>query len=292
MRLSLLLCAAIVVSAQPAEEKKPEAPKSAVRWQKGPMKGKLGALAEVDVPEGYAFADAHNTRTFLKETGNLTDGSEQGTIIKIKDDWFVVFEFEDSGYVKDDEKANLDADGLLGQLRENNTAGNERRKEMGLPELKLVGWFEKPHYDAATHNLVWATILESGGGRSVNHNMKLLGRRGVMSATLVADPNQMAAAVKDYNGLITKYEYTADNKYSAFREGDKIAEYGLSALVLGGAAAAAAKTGLLKTIGKFLIAGWKLVAVGLIAVGAAIKRLFSGKPKAEEATVDPTPSAE
>jgi len=271
---------------KPAEKK--EEPKSAVQWQVGPMKAKLGDLAEINVPKGYIFADAANSKIFMQETGNLVTNTEYGTIAKQGEDWFVIFEFDQSGYVKDDEKGELDADALLSSLQESNKAGNEERKKQGIPSLTIEGWFEKPHYDAATHNLVWATVLRSeSGAKNINHNMRILGRKGVMSATLVASQEQMQASLVEYNNLIKAYSYTPDNLYSAFKSGDKVAEYGLSALVLGGAAAAAVKTGLLKTILKFLVAGWKLVAVGLFALGAAIKKLFDRK-KAEPAEVAQT----
>jgi len=62
--------------------------------------------------------------------------------------------------------------------------------------------------------------------------------------------------------------------YADFREGDRVAEYGLGALIVGGAAAVAAKKGFFAVIAKFLIAGWKLLLVGLVAVGGFFKRLF------------------
>jgi uncharacterized membrane-anchored protein len=269
------------------EDKDNDAPKSAVQWQPGPLKAKLGDLAEIDVPKGYIFADAANSKLFMKETGNLVTNTEYGTIAKQGEDWFVIFEFNESGYVKDDDQGELDADALLSSLQESNRAGNEERKKQGIPSLTIEGWFEKPHYDSASHNLVWATILRSeDGGKNINHNMRILGRKGVMSATLVAGQEQMQASLPEYNQLIKAYTYTPDNLYSAFKAGDKVAEYGLSALVLGGAAAAAVKTGLLKTILKFLVAGWKLVAVGLFALGAAIKKLFDRK-KSEAAETAP-----
>ncbi|MBY0505396.1 MAG: DUF2167 domain-containing protein [Bryobacteraceae bacterium] len=294
-RFFTLICfSTVLVWSQKQEPSKEEAktPEPKIAWQKGPIKAKLGAIAMVDVPEGYAFADAENTRLFLQATGNLPGGNEYGTIANMKSNWFVVFEFDESGYVKDDEKETLDEAALLKSLQEGQEASNERRKEAGLTLLKLEGWFEKPHYDKATNNLVWATLASSKDGKTVNHNMRLLGRRGVMSAVLVADPEQMQTAVKEYSGLIGKFEYNPDDKYSAFRSGDKIAEYGLSALVLGGAAAAAVKGGLLKTLTKFLIAGWKLVALALVGFGAAIKRLFTGRSPAPPATEsEETPSA-
>jgi uncharacterized membrane-anchored protein len=59
--------------------------------------------------------------------------------------------------------------------------------------------------------------------------------------------------------------------------GDKVAEYGLAALVLGGAAAIATKKGLWAVIVGFLVKGWKLVAIAVAAVGASLRKLFGKK---------------
>jgi uncharacterized membrane-anchored protein len=67
--------------------------------------------------------------------------------------------------------------------------------------------------------------------------------------------------------LITNYSYTSGNTYAEFKEGDKIAKYGLIGLIAGGALFAAAKTGLL---GKFL----KPILIGLAVVGGAIAKFF------------------
>ena len=72
------------------------------------------------------------------------------------------------------------------------------------------------------------------------------------------------------------YEFTAGEKYAEFKSGDKIAEYGLGALVLGGAAAAAAKAGWLKFLGKF----WIVIVAALAAAWGFIKRFFFGRKDA------------
>jgi uncharacterized membrane-anchored protein len=51
--------------------------------------------------------------------------------------------------------------------------------------------------------------------------------------------------------LLQNYSFNEGEKYSEFRSGDKIAEYGLSALIVGGAAAAAVKTGAFKGLATF-----------------------------------------
>lgn len=111
---------------------------------------------------------------------------------------------------------------------------------------------------------------ESGGASNINRIVKILGRRGVMTATLVVSPEELADGMSNADELLASYQYLPGNKYAEYiPDSDKLAEYGLTALVVGGAGAAAVKSGLLAKI-------WKPIALGLLAVGAAIKRFVLG----------------
>ena len=68
--------------------------------------------------------------------------------------------------------------------------------------------------------------------------------------------------------------YDVGSKHAEFKSGDRIAEYGLGALVLGGAAAAAAKAGLFTSLGKFL---WVIIGGALMAAWALLKKFFGRK---------------
>lgn len=255
--------------AVPAEDVEPQAP--ALPWQAGPLKAPIGsALAEIDLPDGYLFLDRPGTLELLRMTGNLTGESELAALAKADEgsNWFVIFEWDDSGWVDDSDRADLDADALLADLMENEKAANEQRTEMGLPTLELVGWQEPPHYDTRTNNLTWATQAKSGEGLVVNRLVKLLGRRGVMTATLVAGPEELPAATAEVDQLLAQYRFLPGATYAEYLPGtDKAAGYGLGALVVGGVLA---KSG-------FLAKFWKLIAAGAVAAVAGIRRLFGGK---------------
>ncbi len=78
----------------------------------------------------------------------------------------------------------------------------------------------------------------------------------------------MPTAVPAYNSFVKKnFTWKAGESYAEFREGDKVAEYGLAALIAGGAAAVAIKTGFLA---KFL----KPIIIGVIALFGAIASFF------------------
>ena len=87
----------------------------------------------------------------------------------------------------------------------------------------------------------------------LNHSVRLLGRGGVMSVDLVVSPEHYQRALPAFNGVIGKFEYKAGHTYAEWRDGDKIAAYGLTALVAGGAGAVLAKTGLLQKFGKAIV---------------------------------------
>lgn len=238
----------------------------------GPTKVQLGANAELNVPADTIFADAKATKQLLEKGGNIANGREVGSLLSGSAS--TIFEFEDIGYVKDDDKDALDADKMLTALREGQEEANEELKRRGLPQLELTGWTVKPHYDEATHNLEWAPLVRNkdNGHETVNYNVKLLGRRGVMTVTLLVSPDKFDAAMPAFRESLTGFSFVKGEDYASWTKGDKVAEYGLAALVTGGVIAVAAKSGLL---GKLI----KPLLVALAAAGAWIKRLFSGGAK-------------
>jgi len=264
--VSLLL--AHPASAQ-EEEHAPEA--ISIDWASGPMRADIGDIAEIEVPEGLLVTGPNGTRTLLEALGNPTSGSELACIAPASEEesWFVIFEFEDCGYVKDDEKEDLDSGAILESIRRGNEAANKERRARGWDTLEVVGWEVPPRYDEVTNNLEWAIRGRSEGGDSLNYSVRLLGRRGVMHADLVLEPEDLAALMPEFRDLLAGFAFQSGHTYAEFRSGDKIAKYGLTALVTGGAAVAALKTGFLAKAWKFLV----LIAVG---IAAFFKKLWAG----------------
>jgi uncharacterized membrane-anchored protein len=282
---------ALPVSAQPAA--KPE-PQVKIDWQDGPTTGKLGDVAEITVHKGYHFADKAGAMKVLQLTHNIPSGNELGVLLPGSNDWFMIFEFDDTGYVKDDEQGKLDTDAILKRLKESTENGNEERAKHGWRPLHITGWQTAPFYDPQTHNLTWASLISSEDATkasAVNHSIRILGRRGTMRVDLVASPEKYAALPGQFNSLMADFQFTGGNRYSDFVKGDKVAEYGLTALIVGGGAAVALKTGLLAKLGILLLKLWKFILMGLIAAGTAIKKFFGKIFGNEEKIEDPNSKA-
>lgn len=266
-RIAVLLLVALALSEARAQD---AAAPAALDWKPGPALVPVGDVAEIQVPENFVALDQAGTRRFLELTQNPQQGNEVAVVASAGegDNWFLVFEFDDIGYVRDDEKDALDAEAMLASIREGTEAANEERESRGWPTLQIVGWQEEPHYDTATNNLTWAIVGESDQQQTINKLVKLLGRRGVMTATLVAGPEQFAAASATTNQLLGAYQFRAGNRYADFIEGsDSIAEIGLKGLVLGGVGAALIKSGLL---GKF----WKVIVAAVVGLGTGVSKLL------------------
>jgi uncharacterized membrane-anchored protein len=274
--------------AEPAGEEAPltESQKEfrKIQWTAGPAKVGIGGHAEIQVPEGFRYTGSSGAQKLLEIMHNPTSGTELGILTDQELELFVLFEFEDIGYVKDADKEKLDAADILKSIKEGNEAGNEERKKRGWPEISIVGWHTPPFYNHETNNLEWCIKGESEGHTIVNYNTRILGRTGVMSANLMVDPEKLDSTLPVVKKLLGGYNFVEGKKYSQYVTGDKIAKYGLSALVVGGAVGLAAKTGLLAKLGVLLAKGAKLIIVGLIALGAGIKKLLFGRK-------DPPPSS-
>jgi uncharacterized membrane-anchored protein len=235
--------------------------------------GKLGARAEIVIPKDWRFTDGNGTRQLMVLYGNPATDRELGTLAQegIGDPPWIIFEFDESGYVKDDDKDELNADDLLASLQEGQKAGNEYRRKNGMDELEILGWAVPPRYNEKTHNLEWATKLHSIGSPadeiSINFNTRLLGREGVMEVTLVCEPDELNDMIAEQEKILTGFSYIEGQRYAEYRAGDKIAEYGLTGLVAGGAAFALAKSGFFTKFAKPLI-------IGAIAMLAAVKKFF------------------
>lgn len=242
----------------------------------GPATAKLGEVAQLEVPPGYVFIDGKTLRALLKAGGNPVSGNELGSLEPTNGNWSVMFRFSDIGYVKDDEKDRLDADKLLQSYKEGTEAANKMRTEAGSPPIHVVGWEQPPRYNETTHNLEWAIRGECEGRAILNYDTRLLGRKGVMQVKLIVPPEEFAATLPEFKNMLAGHSFQSGQSYAEYRQGDKLAKFGLAALITGGAAVGAAKLGLFASLGVFFKKAWKLLVVVVVALAGLIKKFLGG----------------
>ena len=280
-----IACASIAVAQTPANPDQQKAQEliqqiESLNWIHGPATVPIGTEASVTLPRGVRYLDATGTSKFLQLNGNPS-ADHAYTIAPERLSWFAVLEFDPAGYVSDTEK--VDPDALFKRMKSQESENNQERKALGQSELYLDRWLAAPHYDPMSHNLEWGTVMHTGSGEQVvNYTTRMLGRDGVTKAILVSDPARFSGDLTQYRAAVAGFAYQPTKRYEDHRAGDKVAAYGLGALVAGGAAAAVVKSGLfaglLAAMLKFGVAFYKLILVGVLALLAGlrkqVKRLF------------------
>jgi uncharacterized membrane-anchored protein len=279
LALGCLMSAALPSVAEdqpPAEQNSVRKQISELKWIRGPQQVPLFGNSTFDLPAGYVFLNPAETAKLETITHNLGGGTEY--FLAPEDlHWGAHFSFKDDGYVKDDEK--IDAASLLQSIKDGTAAGNKIRRERGWDEMEVVGWQTSPHYETRTNRLEWAVTGKDlkSNVEVVNFNTRILGRGGVMSVVLISDPQELSAATDEFKSTLAGFSYSAGQRYSEYRPGDRVAKYGLAALITGGAAAIAVKTGLWKVIVGAAVAGWKFIAAAFVALFGGLARRFKNK---------------
>jgi uncharacterized membrane-anchored protein len=290
--LMLALAAGVVHAQGPSESAQEESAKAAFEAQLGYQTGTVtlkGGMATIRLPESFRFIGPEGSRLLLTEAWGNPPGSADdvlGMLIPSElsplsdEGWGVVITYDEDGYVDDKDAAEMDYTKLLKEMQEATVETNEERKKQGFEAVTLVGWAEPPSYDQAAHKMYWAKDLVFGdeGEHTLNYNIRILGRRGVLVLNAVSDMDRLASIRGESQNLLAAVEFNEGHRYTDFLPGkDKAATYGLAGLVVG---ATAAKAGFFKMLWLGLLAFKKAILVAVLAAAAAAKRFFGGAEKA------------
>ena len=259
---------------------------------KGPADIKLADQAVLKIPEGHTFIPPVEAGRLLKVMGNRPGEGLLGLVMSMgKEEWFVVARNIKAGYIKDDDAKDWKADELLGSIKEGTEASNTERRSRGIREIDIIGWVQPPTYDAAAHRLVWSLSSKEKGVQDtsdagINYNTYALGRDGYISLNLVTSLKSIERDKPVAHGLLAALDFNEGKRYSDFNSStDKVAEYGLAALVAG---VAAKKLGLLAMIGVFLLKFWKIGLLAVVGFGALAAKFFGRKKTADSGQPPPT----
>ncbi len=255
----------------------------------GPSEVKLTDQATLKLPEGFVYVPPAEGKRIMTAMGNRVGAGLLGLVFPADDpeaNWFVVMSYVDSGYIRDDDAKDWNADELLANLKAGTDEANRDRQARGIPEMEVLGWVEAPRYDAATHRLVWSAATkdksEAGASpRGVNYNTYALGRQGYISLNLVTDYASIAKQKPIAQRLLGALEFNTGRRYADFDSStDRVAEYGLAALVGG---FAAKKLGLFATLAVLLAKFWKVVAIAGVGLVAGLGKILARKKANENA---------
>ncbi len=244
-----------------------------------------GGVATLVVPENYYYLNPEDAQKVLVEVwGNPPGQQTLGMLFPSKTTpfderaWGVTIDYEEDGYVEDSDAADINYDELLEQMQEDTRVASQQRIEAGYDAIELIGWAAPPFYDERAHKLHWAKELAFGPERtrSLNYNIRVLGRKGVLVLNFIAGMDQVSEIESNLDDVLAMAEFDEGSRYEDFDpEYDKIAAYGIGGLIAG---KVLAKAGFFAV----LLAFAKKFGIILVAAGGALAaKLFKKKKTAE-----------
>ncbi len=242
-------------------------------------------VATLQVPEQFYYLNPADTQKVLVEVWGNPPGQEKlGMLFPAEQTpfdnevWGVTIDYEEEGYVSDKDADDIDYNELLESMQEETEAASLERIEQGYEGIKLVGWASPPFYDKTSHKMHWAKEIKFGDGERVNtlnYNIRVLGRKGVLVLNFIADMSQKELIEQQLSRVMAMSEFNQGSRYDEFDPDiDQVAAYGLGALVAG---KVAAKAGLFAAALIFLK---KFGVIIFIALAALFGKLFKRKEKA------------
>jgi uncharacterized membrane-anchored protein len=242
------------------------------------------AKAHFRLTPAFRYLEQTDARRVLEELwGNPPDESVLGLIVPtaptLADDnsWAVVVTYSDDGYVSDEDAAKIDYQEMLEEMQQGTKEENAARKEAGYGTVDLLGWAVAPRYDAASKKMYWAKELkfDEAKDNTLNYDIRVLGRNGYLSLNAVSDMSELGLVQTGMQQLLPMTEFDAGARYADYDAStDKVAAYGVAALIGGGLAA---KAGLFAKLGLILAKFWKLGLIAIVGLGALARKMFSGK---------------
>ncbi len=200
-------------------ERTPENPtreqvEAQLRYQTGRVTLRRG-LATLDLPADFRYLDPQETDIVLRAWGNPPGRETLGMLVPAgvhvltPEGWGIIVSFSEDGYVKDDDAAKIDYRELLGTMQQATRDANPERAKAGYATVELVGWAEPPRYDSVAHKLYWAKDLKftDDSAHTLNYNIRVLGRRGVLVLNAVASMDRLESVKRDMAKVIGFVEF-------------------------------------------------------------------------------------
>lgn len=258
-------------------------------WQSmSPLTGKVSLaddVASLNVPDSFYYLNKEDSRKVLEEIWGNPPGAANSLLGMLfpaditpfdGHAWGVTIEYEQDGYVSDEDAGDIDYSELLEQMRSDTKIASGERVEQGYDAISLIGWAEPPHYESQTNKLYWAKEIKFGSAEenTLNYNIRVLGRNGVLVLNFIAGISQLNEISRNKDTVLAMADFNQGSRYADFDPDlDEVAAYGIGALVAG---KVVAKTGLIAAAIIFLK---KFGVIILIAGAAFIRKLFKREKK-------------
>ncbi|PKB17942.1 DUF2167 domain-containing protein [Flavobacterium sp. 5] len=262
-----------------ASVKKMDSIEKSFKYEHGTINLKNG-VGKINVPKGFKYLNPVQAERVLVDLwgnpkdDNLTLGlllpENQG--ILSQNGYVFNIQYDEIGHVEDDDADDINYDDLLTEMQKETVEENKERQKAGYEPVNIVGWAAKPFYDKDRKILHWAKEIKFGKDpiNTLNYNVRVLGRKGVLVLNAIATENDLPLVQKDINKVLDIVQFNDGYKYDDFDSSvDEVAAWTIGGLVAG---KVLAKVGFFAIFAKFA----KVIILALLGFFGAFKNKVKG----------------
>ncbi|WP_207426139.1 DUF2167 domain-containing protein [Pedobacter sp. SYSU D00535] len=283
--LAFLIHQTVLAQQEDTDQKFVDSVEKSFKYQYGVIK--LGnGIGSISVPKGFKYLEPVQAEKVLTDYWGNPKGENLTLGLLLREDQNILdaggyvfnIQYDEIGYVKDDDADDIDYDELLKEIQEETKEENKEREKAGYEPVTIVGWAAKPFYDKDRKILHWAKEAKFGKAteNTLNYNIRVLGRKGVLVLNAIASMGNLAQVQKDVPQVLNIVQFEEGFTYADFNPDlDEVATWTIGGLVAG---KVLAKTGILVMLFKF----WKFILIGLAAVAGPIWRRITGRKEEKE----------
>lgn len=229
--------------------------------------------SSIALPEGYGAILGKDIETLYAINREPLESDVEAVVFNQIDNGYVIFCSVNDGYVTLDDWQEINPKELLQSIIENNKITNEKRKELGGTPIEIVGWAQEPFLDRHTNTVYWAIeVVDSHNIRSINSEGLRLGRNGYESVNWVTSKEDYIPLGGNLDDMLCAHSFNPGFRYTDHIDADRIAGYGIAALVAAMTGGKIAKAGSLVA----LLAILKKFSTLIITAVAGLAYKFRG----------------
>jgi len=237
-------------------------------------------VGKLTIPKGFKYLSPEQAERVLVDlwgnpkNDNLTLGLllPEKTGVMSNNSYVFNIQYDEIGYVKDDDADDINYDDLLTQMKEESVEENKLRIKEGYESISVIGWAAQPYYDKDKKILYWAKEFKFGKSEvnTLNYNIRILGRKGVLVLNAIATTKELPLVQSEISKVLNIFQFNDGYKYEEFDSSvDEVAAWTIGGLVAG---KVLAKVGLFAVIAKF----GKLIFFAVLGFfGTFRKKLFN-----------------
>jgi uncharacterized membrane-anchored protein len=260
-------------------QKKIDSIEKTFRYEHGSVNLKNG-IGKINVPNGFKYLNPVQAERVLVDLWgnpkgeNLTLGlllpENQG--VMSQNGYVFNIQYDEIGHVEDDDADDVNYDDLLTEMQKETVEENKERQKEGYVPISIVGWAAKPFYDKDRKILHWAKEIKFGQDslNTLNYNVRILGRKGVLVLNAIATENELPLVQKDISKVLDIVQFNDGYKYEDFDSSvDEVAAWTIGGLVAG---KVLAKVGFFAIFLKF----GKIIVLSLLGFFGVFKNKIKG----------------